>query len=209
MKLTFEIIHCYKKHTSSEQSFQYNWQLARDEGDVATDGWRRKSRQIQRLAEERKTVLSSQTSARIQQNVLKYISSESLRKELLECRVEKALDARTTDATQDAIANSHETKLHRRLSHLGSWAFRCHLHDREAKSIGQQLSAHGRKIKNDRRFTIRNTRRGEMDVRIEPKGRPSSKGKCEQTLVEETGGSSRIHSRWVANDDPRNDARST
>ncbi|CAK9863343.1 unnamed protein product [Sphagnum jensenii] len=27
------------------------------------------------------------------------------------------------------------------------WAFRCHLYDREVKSIGQQLSAHGRKIK--------------------------------------------------------------
>ncbi len=34
-----------------------NWQLAREEGDVATDGWRRKSRQIQRVAEGRKTSL--------------------------------------------------------------------------------------------------------------------------------------------------------
>jgi hypothetical protein len=31
--------------------------LAREEGDVATDGWRRKSRQIQRVAEGRKTSL--------------------------------------------------------------------------------------------------------------------------------------------------------
>jgi hypothetical protein len=60
----------------------------------------------------------------------------------------KALDARTTDATHDAIANSQETKL----TDAGyrtwvPWAFRCHLYDREAKSIGQKLSAHGRKIK--------------------------------------------------------------
>lgn len=71
-KLAFEMIHCYKKLTSSEQWFQT--QVAIGPGKkamIATDGWRRKSRQIQRLAEGRKTVLSSQTSARIQQNVVK------------------------------------------------------------------------------------------------------------------------------------------
>ncbi len=112
----------------------------------ATDGWRRKSRQIQRLAEGRKTVLSSQTSVRIQQNVVKIYHRKACVKSYWNVELESAGcedDGRNTWRNCKLAGD----EAHRRASHLGSWAFRCHLYDREAKSIGQQLSAHGRKIK--------------------------------------------------------------
>jgi hypothetical protein len=49
MKLAFEIIHCYKKPTSSEQSFQTigNWPRKKAM-QQQMDGGGRKSRQIQK-----------------------------------------------------------------------------------------------------------------------------------------------------------------
>lgn len=114
----------------------------------ATDGWRRKSRQIQRLAEGRKTVLWSQTSARIQQNVVKIYHRKACVKSYWNVELESAGcedDGRNTWRNCELAGDrSSQTAT----VALGvPWAFRCHLYDREAKSIGQQLSAHGRKIK--------------------------------------------------------------
>ncbi len=82
MKLAFEIIHCYKKLTSSEQSFQTigNWPGKKAMLQQMDGGGR--VGKFKELPKEGKLVLSSQTSARIQPNVLKYISSESLHKEI-------------------------------------------------------------------------------------------------------------------------------
>jgi hypothetical protein len=90
MKLAFEIIHCYEKLTSSEQSFQKigNWPRKKAM-QQQMDGGERKSRQIQKTCQMKENCLIESNVGENPPKCSQNISSESLRKELLECRVEK------------------------------------------------------------------------------------------------------------------------